>query len=90
MDRTNDIVINAYQFLRLWILILYKAGIDIPIITTDTIEAVFKTISKCGNQGNKPTGEKLILLNKFNIFYENIYIKLNPAGKINSSGTDIS
>ena len=45
--RTNKIVIQTYQFLRLWILEHYHNNIDIPIITTDTIKMVFSVLTQC-------------------------------------------
>ena len=87
--RTHNIVIHTYQFLRLWLLFKYNNNIDIPNITTDTIQLAFNALTKCGQQGTKPTGEKLKLLNEFNTLYENEYKKLNYEEKIDASRTNI-
>jgi hypothetical protein len=75
--RTNKIVIQAYQFLRLWILEHYHNNIDIPIITTDIIKMIFNSLSSSNKGGNRPKGNNLIMLNNFNTFYEDIYKDLS-------------
>ena len=83
--KTHNIVIHTYQFLRLWILYKYKNNVDIPIITEDIIGLAFSALTERGNQGKKPTGDKLKLLNELKNFYENEYKKLNYEKKINSN-----
>jgi hypothetical protein len=75
--RTNKIVIQTYQFLRLWILEHYHNNIDIPIITTDIIKMIFNSLSSSNKGGNRPKGNNLIMLNNFNVFYEDIYKDLS-------------
>lgn len=83
--RTNKIVINTYQFLRLWILHKYHNNSDVPIITEEIIKMIMNTLSTKDNRGNKPTDENLKLLEEFNKFYEEHYKNLNYENKINSS-----
>ena len=83
-NRTHQLVIHTYQFLRLWILNKYEQSsnnIDIPIITEDTIYMAFKALIK-ESSGPKPKGSNLELLNEFNKFYENKYKKLGYNDKI--------
>ena len=83
-NRTHQLVIHTYQFLRLWILDKYEQSsnnIDIPIITEDTIYMAFKALIK-ESSGPKPKGSNLELLNEFNKFYEKKYKKLGYDNKI--------
>ena len=52
VNRTNKIVIHAYQFIKLYCIYHYDNNIQIPVIDKDFISDVFKvlTIRKC-NQG---------------------------------------
>ena len=45
-NRTNQIIIHTYQFLRLWILDKYRKNLNIPIITEDTIKMAIKSLLK--------------------------------------------
>ena len=83
--RTNKIVIQTYQFLRLWILEHYHNNINIPIITTDTIKMVFNVLTLNNKGGNTPKGNNLIMLNNFTDFYNNNYKILYNNDKINGS-----
>ena len=83
--RTNKIVIQTYQFLRLWILEHYHNNIYIPIITKDTIKMVFSTLTFNNKGGNTPKGNNLIMLNNFIDFYNNNYKILYNDDKINGS-----
>ena len=83
--RTNKIVIQTYQFLRLWILEHYHNNIIIPIITTDTIKMVFSVLTLNNKGGNTPKGNNLIMLNNFTDFYNNNYKVLYNDDKINGS-----
>ena len=80
-NRTHQLVIHTYQFLRLWILDKHKKNIDIPNITEDTIYMAFKALIK-ESSGPKPKGSNLELLNEFNKFYEKKYKKLGYCDKI--------
>jgi 2-C-methyl-D-erythritol 4-phosphate cytidylyltransferase len=46
VNRTNEIVIQTYQFLRLWILNKYHLNLEIPKITKEIIMTTFKVIKK--------------------------------------------
>lgn len=83
--RTHNIVIHTYQFLRLWILSKYKKGIEIPTITEDIIDLAFSALSLRDNRGGKYKGDKLVMLNEFNKFYDDEYKKLNYYDKFNGS-----
>jgi hypothetical protein len=83
--RTNKIVIQTYQFLRLWILDKYHKNIDIPLITFDTIKMVFSTLTLNNKGGNKPKGNNLKILNDFINFYDNNYKDFQSEEKINGS-----
>ena len=83
--RTNKIVIQTYQFLRLWILEHYHNNIIIPIITTDTIKMVFSVLTLNNKGGNTPKGNNLLMLNNFTDFYNNNYKVLYNDDKINGS-----
>ena len=83
--RTNKIVIQTYQFLKLWILDKYHNNDkSIPKITEDTIKMAFNTLTfSSSKQGQKkPAGDNLILLNEFNTFYEDHYKNLLETDKI--------
>jgi len=53
--RTNKIVIHSYQFLKLYLLHLYKNNKNFPILDKEFICDIFKviTIRKCGSGGYK-------------------------------------
>ena len=81
--RTNKIVIQTYQFLRLWILEHYYNNINIPLITIDTIKMVFSVLTLNNKGGNTPKGNNLIMLHNFTDFYNNKYKVLYNDDKIN-------
>lgn len=74
--RTNKIVINAYQFIRLYLLYQYKNNENLLILNKDIIKIVYNTITIDKTKGKDFKGEKLKLFNKFKDFYNNHY-KLN-------------
>ncbi len=82
--RTNKIVIQTYQFLRLWILEHYHRNINIPIITDDTIKMAFSALTFTDKGGNIPKGKNLMMLNDFKNFFNQHCLNLNFE-KINSS-----
>ena len=83
--RTNKIVIQSYQFLRLWILEHYHNNVDIPIITVDTIKMIFNVLTLNSKGGNTPKGNNLIMLNNMTDFYNNTFKILCNDNKINGS-----
>ena len=66
--RTHKIVIQSYQFLRLWILDFYYNHQEIPIITENVIKMVFNTLTVSTKGGNKPQGANALLLNQLNSY----------------------
>jgi hypothetical protein len=91
MMRTHNIVIQSYQFIRLWILKKYNDKKDIPEITENTIKMSFNILCECKENkkpdkncnivekkkaGPKPKGENEELLKEFEHFYENEYKNL--------------
>ncbi len=64
--RTNYITIKTYMLLRLWVLEKYHSGLEIPIITEDTIKMAMKSVVK-DSSGPKPKGNNLKLFNEFRI-----------------------
>ena len=64
VNRTHQIVIHTYQFLRLWILNKYHNNQEMSEITTDTISMCMKSIMK-SSSGQKPKGNNAILLEEF-------------------------
>ena len=82
--RTNKLIIHAYQFLRLWILIKYSFNIAIPEITTETIKMVFKSLM-IDSRGPKPKGNNMSLLTEFNKFYEEHYKNNGLLNKIDGN-----
>jgi hypothetical protein len=82
--RTNKIVIQSYQLLRLWILDHYHNNIDIPIITVDTIKMIFNVLTLNTKGGNTPKGNNLILLNNLTNFYNSNFKDLCDD-KVNGS-----
>lgn len=82
--RTHKIVIQSYQFLRLWILDYYHNHQEIPLITENIIKIIFNTLTVSKKGGNKPQGANLILLNQLNTFYNEKYNHMNYT-KVNSA-----
>ena len=87
VNRTNQIVIHTYQFLRLYILHQYHKKQQIINIDENTIKMVFKVFidKSCGP---KPKGENLELFNIFTKFFDDKYKKLFFTNKI--SGINLS
>ena len=62
--RTNYITTKTSLLLRLWCLDKYHNGIDIPIITDNTIKMCMKSIL-LPSRGPKPKNNNLLLFNEF-------------------------
>jgi hypothetical protein len=91
MMRTHKLVIQAYQFVRLWILKNYHDKKDIPEITEDVFKMAFivlngnaqlkndndEEIKEKQKAGPKPKGDNATLLKEFNKFYDSEYKNLN-------------
>ena len=87
ITRTNKLVIHVYQFLKLWILYKYHNNENIPIITTDLIKMIFKTLITASS-GPKAKGTNGKYLEKFTKFYNDEYSNLGCDIKLN--GTNLS
>lgn len=87
VNRTHQIVIHTYQFLRLWILNKYHTNQELPIITTDIISMAMKALVP-PSAGPKPKGTNLKYYNEFLLFYNDTYKSLNYETKI--SGSNLS
>ena len=74
-SRTNEIVINLYMFLRLWVLNKYYFSSKIPHIDDQLIKMAFKCLLKSSN-GPKPKGTNLTIFEELTEFYNNNYSKL--------------
>jgi len=78
--RTNKIVIHSYQFLKLYLLHLYKNNKKFPLLDKEFICDIFKviTIRKCGSGGYKEDKmpEQLKELSKFyKEHYQSLMVK---------------
>jgi len=85
IDRTNQIVIHVYKFMRLFILNKYHNNIKIPIINKDFISMTFKALIIPGKAGPTPKGTNLSMLNEFKAFYESDYKDLGYEDKLDGS-----
>ena len=83
--RTHKLVIQVYQFIRLWILDKYHNKKEIPLISFDVLKMAFCALCSNDKGGNKPQGENAKLLEEFNTFYDKDYKKLNYKEKVNGS-----
>lgn len=90
MMRTHKLVIQTYQFIRLWILKKYNEKKDIPEISENTIKMAFIILSgkeqkeqkeqtEQKKAGPKPKGENADLLTEFEKFYKEEYKELEYA-----------
>ena len=85
IDRTNQIVIHVYKFMRLFILNKYHNNIKIPIINKDFMSMTFKALITPGKAGPTPKGTNLAMLNEFKAFYESDYKDLGYTDKLDGS-----
>ena len=89
--RSHKLVIQAYQFVRLWTLKKFHDKEDIPEITEDVFKMAFiilngntqlkndndEEIKEKQKAGPKPKGDNATLLKEFNNFYDSEYKNLN-------------
>jgi len=68
---TNELVINTYQFVKLYILGLYKNKKELPDINEQFIGYVIKTLGTRDNRGAK--SKNTDLLTKLELFYNTEY-----------------
>ena len=70
----NKIIIQLYQFLRLYLLNEYRNKRELPLIDINFIKNIIKTITKRQDTRGKPPGDETkILLEKLEMFYESDY-----------------
>ena len=76
----NELVIHAYQFIRLYLLYLYKNNNDFPTIDDTFILYCMKTLGTRDNRGKKSVNTDL--LEKLDTFYTNEYQPLVNHEKV--------
>jgi hypothetical protein len=69
--KINDLVINSYQFIRLYILFCFNNHRDLPELDENFILYCIKTLGERSPQG--PKSKNINLLNELNEFYNNEY-----------------
>jgi len=69
VDRTNRIMINTYQFIKLYVLDQYELFNRIPVLDDNFILCCFSTVGFCSDPRRKPTVTKN-LREELNLFYE--------------------
>ena len=73
---TNKIIIQVYQFIKLYLLKKYYNDEDFPILTQQFIMNVIKTITtRKDTRGKPPKEETIELLEELHNFYESDYKK---------------
>ena len=80
----NDLIINTYQFIRLYILHKYSNGLLLPDINTTFILYCIKTLGVKDPRG--PKAKDTQLLDELNKFYDNEYKNLVKHEKTNLIG----
>src|SRR6185369_8496434 len=62
VHRTNNLVIHAYQFIKLYCIHCIRSNINLPYINKDYIMDIFKIISvRSDNRGNSTIAKKKII-----------------------------
>jgi hypothetical protein len=82
VNRANQIVIQTYQFLRLYILKLYHEDKEILTINKDIILKVFNVLVIHEGCGKRATKDRI--LNDFYDFYNSTFCHLNNNVKLNA------
>jgi len=88
VNRTNQLVIHVYHFLRLWILQCYHTNKPLPTITTATIRMAFTTLTQKTKKTRSISQSNRGIRDEFEAFYQNVYSKLGYENKI--SGLHLS
>ena len=81
--RVNKIVVDVYNFIKLYVLYTYENKNDIPKIDQTFILTVFKTVTNNSNKTGRKTTKNITLLNDLNTFYDNHFKQLS-TGKLDS------
>jgi len=76
VKRTHKIVIQTYQFIRLWILYKYHNNTHVMNIDEDTFKMTFKVLTQKSIGGPSLKGSNGLLFNELNAFYDKEYIDL--------------
>ena len=82
--KCNDIVIDTYQFIRLYNLKKYKDNQELPNMDKKFISYCIMALAKRDNRGKK--AENIILLDELNKFYEDEFQPIYKHIKHNISG----
>lgn len=69
VQEINDLVIHTYQFIRLYILFLYKKNLELPDINEHFIISVIKTLGIRDNRGGKNKDIELLKNFKSILYY---------------------
>jgi hypothetical protein len=76
VNKTNKIVIHAYQFIKLYYIHLYQKNIKFPILDKQFISDVFKVLTKRkSNAGNYKADDMPQQLKILTLFYKEHYSK---------------
>ena len=87
--RINDLTTFSYLFLKSYILKKYEKNESIPIITSDLLHMIFKTLGST-NIGPKPKGENKIIFDELNKFYLDHFEELFSRHKITFNCKNLS
>ncbi len=71
--RMNKIVIHTYQFLKLYCIKQFNNNNSIPTIDRQFVVLIMKTICESDGTGRKFSNTSQIILNKLEMFYDDIY-----------------
>ena len=85
INRSHQITIHVYMFMRLYVLDKYHNGKDIPHINKNFISKAISCLINTKSCGPKVKGDNLKLLNEFDKFYTSTYKHLGYNNKINGS-----
>lgn len=76
---SHQLVIYAYQFLRLFILYKYESNLDIPLIDKNFISQTFKILSTRDNRGSNGTTENSDIKADLRAFYDSHFKQLHVS-----------
>ena len=92
VERTNKIVVQTYNFIKLYFLYCVEKDKKLPDLTSNFIETCMKIVSTKEDGRGKPPNEKTIeLMKKLESFYDKYYLETLPKNyeKISSSKINI-
>jgi len=76
INRTHQLTILLYQFVRAFILFKYEKGESVPHIDIEFIRMAFRALSLQPKAGRKPIGTNAQLLTEFLVFYDTEFVPL--------------